>query len=167
MTTPTNADFIRAASLTKLRRIAPATWRGLAAVALLAGQVALAACGSDTNNPDPQIPLVTFTQTINLTNQEYTALRTDNGAAYVAGGLKGLIVVRQNAGSYVAFERNCPYRPYDTCARVAIDASRLFLKDKCCSSQFDLQGRVQSGPASRPLRSYGTSLSGNLLTITN
>lgn len=167
MTTPTKATRSSSGLFSRLRQVAPATWRAAAAVGLLGGQLALAACGSDSSNPEPQIPIVTFTETINLTNQAYTALRSDNGAAYVSGGLKGLIVVRQSAGSYFAFERNCPYRPYDTCARVGIDASRLFLKDKCCASQFDLQGRVQSGPASRPLRQYSTTLSGNLLTITN
>jgi Rieske Fe-S protein len=43
----------------------------------------------------------------------------------------------------------------------------LFLKDACCGSQFDLQGRVQGGPATRALRQYNTSISGNLLSITN
>ncbi|MBC8083088.1 MAG: hypothetical protein H7Z21_07740 [Hymenobacter sp.] len=127
----------------------------------------LAACDSDGNSVEPQIPLVGFTESLNLTNQQYAALRADNGAAYVTGGVRGLIVVHQNASTYLAFERNCPYRVYDTCARVSIDASRLFLRDACCGSQFDLQGRVQSGPASRPLRQYSTSLSGNLLSITN
>ena len=140
--------------------------RVLAATALFGGQL-LAACGSDTNNVEPQLPFVSFTESINITNQQYTSLRADNGATYVAGGLRGLIVVRQSASTYVAFERNCPYRIYDTCARVVIDASRLFLKDACCGSQFDLQGQVRSGPASRPLRRYSTSLSGNLLSISN
>lgn len=159
MTTPTNP--------TRAARVAPGTWRAAAAVAMLASQLGLAACGSGNSTPEPQLPFVSFTETINITNQEYVTLRADNGAAYTKGGLKGLIVVRQTAGTYLAFERNCPYRPYDTCARVSIDPSRLFLKDACCNSQFDLQGRVQSGPASRSLRQYSTTLSGNLLTITN
>lgn len=135
-------------------------------LAMLAA-LTLGACGSDTNNVEPQIPFVSFSESINVLNQQYTPLRSDRGAVYVAGGVRGVIVVRQSASSYVAFERNCPYRVNDTCARVSIDASRLFLKDACCGSQFDLQGRPQSGPASRSLRQYGTSLSGNLLTITN
>ncbi|RYU78344.1 Rieske (2Fe-2S) protein [Hymenobacter persicinus] len=141
--------------------------RAVAVVALFASQLVLAACGSNSTDNDPQIPLASFNTPINLTNQEYVALRADNGAAYVKGGVRGLIVVRQNASTYYAFERNCPYRAADTCARVSIDPSRLFLKDACCQSQFDLQGRVQSGPAGRPLRQYSTSLSGTILTITN
>jgi hypothetical protein len=136
------------------------------AVATALGQ-GLMACGSSGNNVEPLIPVVSFSESINITNQQYVALRADNGAAYVTGGRRGLIVVRQNASTYVAFERNCPYRVNDTCARVAIDPSRLFLKDACCGSQFDLQGRVQGGPASRALRQYSTTLAGNILSITN
>ena len=142
---------------------------GRAGLALLAlgTQLALASCDSGSGAAEPQIPLVAFNSVINLTNQEYATLRSDKGAAYVAGGVRGLIVVRQNTSTYSAFERNCPYRANDTCARVRIDPSRLFLKDACCNSQFDLQGQPQSGPATRPLRQYSTSLSGSILTITN
>ena len=127
----------------------------------------LAACGSDSNNVEPQIPYVTFSTVLYLSDQQSSNLRFDNGAIYHAGGLRGLIVVRRNASTYVAFDRKCSYRVNDTCGRVAIDPSRLFLKDACCGSQFDLQGRPQSGPASRPLRQYTTTLSGNTLNITN
>jgi len=143
------------------------SWRAIGVVLALCSQFSLSGCGSDSNNAEPQIPLATFNQSINLTNQQYANLRLNNGAAYVAGGVRGLIVVRQNANTYYAFERNCPYRANDTCARVSIDPSLLFLKDACCGSQFDLQGRVQQGPANRSLRQYSTSLSGNQLTITN
>jgi hypothetical protein len=144
-----------------------ANWRAALALLAFVGSLGLASCDSGSDMAEPQIPLVAFNTPINLTNQEYVALRADNGAAYVAGGVRGLIVVRQNASTYVAFERNCPYRANDTCARVRIDASRLFLKDPCCASQFDLLGRPQAGPATRSLRQYTTSLSGSILTITN
>ncbi|WP_231402804.1 Rieske (2Fe-2S) protein [Hymenobacter guriensis] len=127
----------------------------------------LAACSDSGNDTQPQIPLAVVNEVLPLTNQEYTALRFDGGMVYHNGGVRGLIVVRRSATSYLAFERNCPYRPYDDCARVEIDASRLFLIDKCCNSQFDLQGQIQGGPAPRALRQYSTALSGNLLTITN
>lgn len=128
----------------------------------------LAACGSDSNNVEPQIPYVAFSEVLFLSDQQNSNLRFDNGAVYHKGGLRGLIVVRRNASTYVAFDRNCSYRVNDTtCSRVSIDPSRLFLKDACCGSQFDLQGRPQSGPATRPLRQYTTTLSGNTLSITN
>ena len=99
----------------------------------------------------------------------------DNGAVTLPvkgpagnGGVKGVIVVRLGAGTYLAFERNCPYRPYDACALVSLDrSSRLFMRDSCCNSQFDLRGQITGGPTPRPLKQYGTSLQGTLLNVTN
>ncbi|QJX49180.1 hypothetical protein HMJ29_05690 [Hymenobacter taeanensis] len=125
----------------------------------------LAAC-SNSNDAQPQIPLATVNELVVLTDQKNSNLRFDNGAVYINGGVRGIIVVRQNASSYLAFERNCPYQPLDTCARVKIDPF-IRLYDPCCTSQFSFQGQVQGGPATRNLRQYNTALSGNLLTITN
>jgi hypothetical protein len=139
---------------------------------VLVSSVLLAACGSaDTTQT---IPSISFSTQLNITNQQYQALRYDNGVVTLpatgiaGGGVKGLLVIRQNATKYLAFERNCPYRPYDACSLVSLDrSSRLFLRDSCCNSQFSFQGQVIAGPATRSLRQYNTSLSGSLLTITN
>ena len=131
----------------------------------------LAACGSATTTQT--IPSISFSTQINVTNQQYQALRYDNGVVILpasgtaGGGVKGLFIIRQNASTYLAFDRNCSYQPYDACSLVSLDRSRLFLKDTCCGSQFSLQGQVTGGPASRSLRSYSTSLNGSLLTISN
>jgi hypothetical protein len=131
----------------------------------------LAACGSATTTQT--IPSVSFSTQINITNQQYQALRTINGVVVLpasgiaGGGVKGLFVVRLDANTYRAYDRNCSYQPYDACSLVSLDRSRLFFKDSCCGSQFDLQGQVSGGPANRQLRSYATSLNGSLLTISN
>jgi len=66
----------------------------------------------------------------------------------------------------LAFERNCPYRPYDACSLVSLDrSSRLFLRDSCCDSRFSFAGQVIGGPAVRPLRQYRTSLQGTQLSV--
>ncbi|RAK68078.1 hypothetical protein DLM85_08540 [Hymenobacter edaphi] len=127
----------------------------------------LAGCGSSKSNVEPAIPTAVVNDLINLSTQEAAALRFDNGFIYRPGGVRGIIVVRQNAQQYLAFERNCPFQPYDACAKVSVDASRFFLVDTCCSSRFDLTGQLTSGPARRPLRQYSTSLNGNLLYVTN
>ena len=134
----------------------------------------LAACGSK-NNDQPLIPYAPVNLSLNITNQQYAALRVDNGAVALpvsgpagSGGVKGVIVVRQSAGTYLAFERNCPYQPYDACALVSLDrTSRLFMRDSCCNSQFNLQGQITGGPSPRPLKQYSTSLQGSLLNVTN
>ena len=132
------------------------------------------ACGAKSDD-QPLIPYAPVNLSINITNQQYAALRTDNGAVTLPvkgaagdGGVKGVIVVRQSASSYLAFERNCPYQPYNACSLVSLDKnSRLFMRDSCCNSQFDLKGQITGGPTSRPLKQYSTSLQGSLLNITN
>ena len=138
---------------------------------LLAGLVA--ACNSKTD-PLVTIPNVPVNVQLDLRDQQNKALLFDNGVVVIPagsangqGGVKGIYVVRQNATSYVALERNCPYEPLSGCATVTLDKSRLFFRDSCCTSQFDLLGRVTGGPSPRPLRQYSTNLSGSLLTITN
>ena len=131
-------------------------------------------CGPRAD-PQPQFPYGIVNLSFDLTNQQYRALRTDGGAVVFApkgpdgpAGVKGVIVVRQNAQNYLAFERNCPYQPYDACALVSLDrSSRLFLRDSCCNSQFDLRGQVTGGPALRPLVQYSVSLQGTQLTVVN
>ncbi len=126
----------------------------------------LLAC-SDKNERVDYIPNVHVNEQINLTNIQYTALRQDRGFVYLSGGVRGIIIIRQSSNRYLAFEQNCTYQPFDSCATVKVDASSLFLQDDCCGSQFDFTGAVIAGPARFPLKQYSTSLSGNLLYITN
>ncbi len=132
----------------------------------------LVACGSSPTSTQT-IPSVSFSTQINITNQQYQALRTVNGVVVLpasgiaGGGVKGLFVVRTDVNNYQAYERNCPYQPYDACSLVSLDRSRLFFRDSCCGSQFDLKGQLMRGPAVRQLRSYATSLNGSLLSISN
>jgi hypothetical protein len=139
---------------------------------LLASLVAACNSNTDTTTAIPNVPV---NVQLDLLDQQNRALRFDNGVLAIPagsangqGGVKGIYVVRQNATTYTAFERNCPYEPLSACATVTLDkSSRLFFRDSCCTSQFSLQGQVTGGPSPRSLRQYSTSLSGSLLTITN
>ncbi|WP_151086839.1 Rieske (2Fe-2S) protein [Hymenobacter baengnokdamensis] len=134
----------------------------------------LAACNSNTDAAST-IPYVPVNVQLDLLDQQNKALRFDNGVVAIPpgsanghGGVKGIYVVRQNATSYLAFERNCPYQPLSACATISLDhSSHLYFQDSCCTSHFSLQGQVTSGPATRSLRQYTTNLDGSLLTITN
>ncbi|MFD1467747.1 hypothetical protein ACFQ48_05895 [Hymenobacter caeli] len=145
----------------------------LVAPALFVG--GLASCSSSSTDGEPQIPYAPVNLALDLTNQQYRALRLDNGVVTLpvqgpagTGGAKGVLIVRQNASTYLAFERNCPYHPYDACSLVSLDrSSRLFLRDSCCDSRFSFAGQVIGGPAVRPLRQYATSLQGTQLTVVN
>lgn len=127
----------------------------------------LASCGSSGSDAEPTIPTAVVNEVINLSTVQAAPLRFDRGYLYLNAGVRGVVLVRQSAQQYLAFERNCPYQPYNTCAKVSMDPSGFFLVDSCCTSRFDLRGQLTSGPATRPLRQYSTSLSGNLLYITN
>ncbi|WP_233219216.1 hypothetical protein [Adhaeribacter arboris] len=131
-------------------------------VLLLTGFVA---CDETTDNPI--IPNVLVNEQINLTNIQYNALRRDNGYVYLKSGVKGIILLHKTGDTYAAFERNCPYRPFDDCAQVSMDPSGFFMSDSCCQSVFDLNGFVTGGPSPYPLKQYSTSLTGNLLYINN
>ena len=135
---------------------------------LLPLAVLLAGCGKD-DGVNEAIPYAPVNLQLNLTNIEYHGLSVAPGIVEIEGGVRGIILAKRGPNQYLAFEKNCPYRPYDSCATVTLDPSKLFLADPCCHSQFNFDGELVSGPSQRPLLKYSTSLAGNgsLLYITN
>lgn len=125
-------------------------------------------CNSDLN--DDPIPYVSFgTVYINLNLPEYTRLKSDGGYHYYDdAGVKGLIIYRKNASTYLVYERNCSFQPNEACATVNVHSSTLFMEDPCCGSAFDFAtGNPTSGAAWRPLRQYFAAVTGTDLTITD
>lgn len=119
-----------------------------------------------TDDPIPFRPFNVFT--INLTLPEYQSLRTDGGWKYLDGGVRGIILYRQNPSTYHAYERNCSFQPNNACATVNVHTSNLYMEDPCCNSSFNLStGTPTGGPAWRPLNEYETILDGSNLTITD
>ena len=134
----------------------------------LAAVVALSlfsACEGD-NWQDP-IPYVAVDTVINLNNQQYQALRLDRGYVEILGGYRGIIIYRQNATDYRAFEKASPHRVDEACAEVVVDLSGLFMRELCDNSIYDFQGNPSGGVAQFPLRRYNAQLQGNLLYIFN
>jgi nitrite reductase/ring-hydroxylating ferredoxin subunit len=128
----------------------------------------LLGCTPDlSDDPIPIIPFVDVV--INLSLPEYLSLQTNGGSKELsAGGVRGIIVYRINASSYIAYERNCSYRPNEACATVNVHSSGLFMIDPCCNSSFSFtDGTPTGGPAWRPLQRYRTQLSGTTLTISD
>jgi hypothetical protein len=118
---------------------------------------------------DDPIPFQPFDDiVINLSLPAYVSLATDQGSKYVSGGIKGIIIYRKSASTYLAFERNCSYHPNEACSNVDVHASTIYMEDSCCGSTFSFpNGEPTGGPAWRPLRQYITVLNGNQLTITD
>ena len=129
--------------------------------------IAILACSPDlSDDPIPFIPFVDVV--INLNLPQYIALRSDGGYAEVSGGVRGIIVYRQNSSTYMAYERNCSFRPNEACATVNIHNSGLFIIDPCCNSSFNFSdGNPSGGPATRPLARYRTQFSNPTLTISS
>jgi hypothetical protein len=135
--------------------------------ALLATMAAFSGCTPDPG--DDPIPYIPFSEiVINLNLPAYVALKTDGGAMPVEGGVRGIILYRENATTYRAFERNCSFQPAEACATVDIHISTLYMFDSCCESSFSFRdGYPLGGIAWRPLRQYRTSVNSELLTITD
>ena len=116
--------------------------------------------------PVPFIPFVDIV--INLNLPQYISLRSDGGYSLIDGGVRGIILYRVNSSTYMAYERNCSFRPNEACATVNVHNSGLFMEDPCCSSSFNFSdGNPTGGPAWRPLVRYRTQLSGLSLTISS
>lgn len=121
---------------------------------------------------DDPIPYIPFDDiVINLTLPQYISLKNVGGYYELTGndqGVRGIIIYRKSASVYLAYEKNCSFRPNEACATVDVDGSTLYMTDTCCGSSFSFSdGSPISGPAWRPLRQYLTFLNGFELTITD
>ena len=127
--------------------------------------LAFAGCQNTLQRDD--IPRIYVHQEINLNSFDYKALNNFGGYVYIPGGVRGIIVYRKSTNQYLAFERDCPYQPQDSCALVSVDSSSLFMIDSCCGSQFDFDGNPIAGPAKYPLLQYSVFKNQNYLIISS
>ena len=128
----------------------------------------ITSCSGD--RVDDPIPFQQFPDIIiNLSLPDYASLQIDGGYKYINnGGVRGIIVYRFNSTTYLAYERNCSFRPNESCSTVEVHSSGLFMQDPCCSSMFGLaDGFPTGGPAWRPLLQYVTIPDGGQVTITD
>jgi cytochrome b6-f complex iron-sulfur subunit len=100
-------------------------------------------------------PTVNFT--MDLTQPSNAALQTNGGFLYV----QGLIVARTNAGAFIAVSQACTHQG----TSVVYQASASDFVCPAHGSTFAPNGAVGMGPATVSLKSYYTSLSGNILHI--
>lgn len=122
--------------------------------------------GCDRDEFDNELPYAYVDITINTNNLQYDDLRI-RGYTYIPGGLRGIIVLRDDFGNHKAFERACPFQPENPCGIIEIEISGFNMIDPCCSSTFDLQGIPTSGPAINRMREYFTFMDGTFLTISS
>ncbi len=114
-----------------------------------------------------QIPYVYVNFYMNISTQ-YIGLNNIGGYEYITGGVRGIIVYRRSTEEFMAYERDCPYQPSNSCALVQVDNSAVMAVDSCCGSKFLLlDGSIVKGPATIMLKQYHTSFDGTTLHIFN
>ncbi len=121
-------------------------------------------CDKDNRHPVPNV-LVEFA--INTESTQHIELNSIGGWAYYTGGFRGIIIYRYSEDEFKAFDRGCPYHPYDECARITVSDPPLAV-DTCCNSTFLLiDGSPVSGPARHPLKEYRTFYNYPYLQVSN
>ena len=129
--------------------------------------VVLFSCRKDRNHPIASVP---FDLTIDLTLPSYVELNGAGGWAYVIGGIKGIIVYRQSYDVFVAFERQSPEDPENTCSEglKPMESNFLQLDDPCSNAVFSLYDGSPVSGSKWGLRQYQVLWDGsNLLRIYN
>ncbi len=117
---------------------------------------------------EDQIPNAYVNFYIDVTSTQYIGLNNIGGYVYVTGGVRGIIIYRRSVDEFMAFERDCPYQPSNSCALVEVDNSAVIAVDSCCGSQFlMLDGSVIQGPATKMLKQYQTTFDGTTLHVYN
>jgi nitrite reductase/ring-hydroxylating ferredoxin subunit len=122
-------------------------------------------CKKDKNNT---IPYAYVNFSIIPSSTQYNNLGVVGGWAYVTGGVRGIILYHESTDQFMAYERDCPYQPLNTCALVKVEKNGVEAIDSCCGSQFLLlDGSPVKGPATVSLKQYTTTFDGTTLTVTN
>jgi Rieske Fe-S protein len=124
-------------------------------------------------SPVPDVPVDVY---INTTLPQYQQLNTIGGWAYYPAGNRGLFIYHNSLDEVVAFDRNCTYNVYDSCAIISMNISETFVQCgsyrntiwiPCCNSKFSLDGLVLGGPARYPLKKYYVTLNGVQMHISS
>jgi nitrite reductase/ring-hydroxylating ferredoxin subunit len=114
------------------------------------------------------IPNVAVDLYIDVNSTLYLQLNTVGGWLYLTGGYKGILVYRLSDYEFVAFDRTCPYDPYENNSRLEMDAGNLIVVDTVCDSKFVIiDGTVFEGPSTLPMKQYRTDFDGTILHIYN
>lgn len=125
------------------------------------------------NNPQPQLPITyinifIYPNTIDfIPDGSYVYLTADPPS-------RGIIVYRAFHEEFMAYERICPYDPYEccedgnSCSRLYVEPNGLTVIDSCCMSRYLLtDGTPFEGPSNYILKQYNTSYDGDVLHIFN
>ena len=104
------------------------------------------------------VPYVYVDLYVNISLPSYSSLNAIGGWIYVSGGSQGIIVYRQTADQFAAYDRHCTYNAGIPCGSASVDSTNSFVTCSCDGSQYQLyDGLVIQGPAAYSLKPYQTS----------
>ncbi len=136
-------------------------WWGLILLEVL---ITVSSCEND-GLYDP-VPYVLVDIPLDLNRQDFAALRRDGGSVEILGGSRGIIVYRENALTYRAFDKHSPI-PTDRLCLVSVHPSGFYMQDSCEGITFDFNGNPLGGASVVPMKQYATRVEGHILYITN
>ena len=117
---------------------------------------------------DHPVPYVPVSLNIYPNNPLYFKVQVVGGWMYIDGGINGIVIYRKSEQEFVAVERTSSQLPNNAAARVVVMSDNFTLRDTISDSRWRMfDGTVTQGPATWPLRIYGTSFDRNLLKIVN
>jgi len=117
------------------------------------------------NKNNQIVPYVYVDLYVNISLPSYSSLNAIGGWVYVSGGSKGIIVYRQTADQFSAYDRHCTYNGDNSCGPASVDSTNSYVNCSCDGSQYQLyDGLVIQGPATYSLKTYQTSF--DLMTNT-
>ena len=116
---------------------------------------------SKSSDPQPTDPSggtnTGGTTTIDLTSNDFAALKTVGGFAYSGN----IIIIRTGTSAYVAMSSVCTHQ---SCT-VAYSSSDDKIKCPCHGSIYSISGTVLQGPAPNSLKTYTVKIDGTNLKI--
>jgi len=120
---------------------------------------------SDVNNPVQSIPV---NITVYPNDPLSFKIQSIGGWMYLTGGINGILLYRKSEMEFVAIERSSTYLPDNAKAKIIMMPDNFTLRDTVSDSRWQVfDGTVTKGPASWPLRLYGTVYDGSVLHIKN
>lgn len=123
------------------------------------------ACGGGGSSPSNVPPLSSVNgnvsgNTVVLQIGSGSPLASVGGAAILFSSGGSFLVSRSGQDTFAAVTATCTH---ETCTITGFENGNFVCP--CHGSRFTTAGRVTNGPASAPLRTFGTSFSNNVLTI--
>lgn len=134
---------------------------GLGAAAVGALAVAAGCSQNGSSLPTAETSSCSGGECIDLTAAANQRLTAAGGAMLIDTTSDTIMVVRISDTQVAAVSAICTHAG---CSMDYVTTTRQ-LDCPCHASQFSLDGRVLRGPANRPLRVYGATLAGNVITI--